>query len=112
MGTHFQLLHRTSGRPFAGWLTNFVDISIVVNAPDLLGVQVGDFLPAIWIVLHEVIDPTDESVQPVSWYFVIVMFKVVKPGDTSVRLTPILNDGTTQNAFKFGVEAQQPASRG
>ena len=100
------MLHRASGRPFAGWLTNLVYISIVVSAPDLPGVQVGDFFLAIWIELHEVIDPTEESVQPGSWYFVIVMFKVVKPGDTTVRLTPNLNDGTSQNVFKFGVEAQ------
>ncbi|MFN0018924.1 MAG: hypothetical protein ACKVP0_11740 [Pirellulaceae bacterium] len=65
----------------------------------------GDVLRQVAVVVSP-IDPADESVQPGSWYFVIVMFKVVKPGDTTVRLTPILNDGTTQNGFKFGVEAQ------
>jgi hypothetical protein len=65
----------------------------------------GDVLRQVAVVMSP-IDPTDESVQPGSWYFVIVMFKVVKAGDTTVKLTPILNDGTYQSAFKFGVEAQ------
>lgn len=65
----------------------------------------GDVLRQIAVVMSPM-DPTDENVQPGSWYFVIVMFKVVKAGDTTVKLTPLRNDGTTQNAFKFGVEAQ------
>ena len=65
----------------------------------------GDVLKQMAVVMSP-IDPTDESIQPGSWYFVIVMFKVVKPGDANVKLTPVLNDGTTQGAFKFSVEAQ------
>lgn len=65
----------------------------------------GDVLRQVAVVMSP-IDPTDDSTQPGSWYFVIVMFKVVNAGDTTVKLTPILNDGTTQGAFRFGVEAQ------
>ncbi|MBC7854050.1 MAG: hypothetical protein IAF94_11485 [Pirellulaceae bacterium] len=65
----------------------------------------GDVLRQIAVVMSP-LNPADESVQPGSWYFVIAMFKVVKPGDANLKLTPIQNDGEYQRAFQFSVEAQ------
>ena len=65
----------------------------------------GNVLKQIAVVMSP-IDPTDENIQPGSWYFVIAMFKVVKSGETNVKLTPVLNDGTTERPFQFAVEAQ------
>ena len=66
----------------------------------------GNVLKQMAVVMSP-IDPADENIQPGSWYFVIVMFKVVKAGDANVKLIPVLNDGTTERPFQFAVEAQQ-----
>jgi len=77
------------------------------NGISTLQVQGGGTVLRQAALVTAPVDPTDESSQPGQWYFVIVMFKVVKPGETTVKITPVYNDGSTQKPFQFGVEAQQ-----
>jgi hypothetical protein len=77
------------------------------NGISTFQVQGGGSVLKQMAVVTTPIDPTDESIQPGSWYFVIAMFKVAKAGETTVKVTPILNDGGAERTFTFAVEAQQ-----
>ncbi len=46
------------------------------------------------------LDPTQQQ-QPGAPYFVIVMFKAERAGDSLVKVTPLRNDGTADVSFPF-----------